>query len=329
MTTPLPAAPLAYPAPVAPATPKAHPPAESPIVILDSGVGGLSIARQIQRRLPQAPIAYVADFAALPYGEKSDDSLTAHIVALLTMVTARLRPRLIVIACNTASVVALHAVRQSLSVPIVGTVPAIKPAAQFSRNKVIGVLGTAATIRQPYVDALGKRYANDCVILRHAAGALVNVAEQKLRGATVASTAIEDAIVGLWRDHTGTAIPHSDTMDVIVLACTHFPLLTAELRSAARRVQNTTRGVSNKTSTRMPPRLRFIDGARGIAQRIVDVTVGQAWPNSAPIRRALITRRSARGGASLADTALAHAPIAVFAHLDIDKVDYIDDIAQT
>ena len=129
----------------------------APLLFFDSGVGGLSVLGPTRALLPTAPIVYVADSAAFPYGTRSEAEIAARVPALLGRLTERFRPRLAVIACNTASTIALPFVRAALDIPVVGTVPAIKPAAEQSRTRVIGVLGTEATVRQPYVDDLAAR----------------------------------------------------------------------------------------------------------------------------------------------------------------------------
>src|SRR3712207_2838987 len=119
-----------------------------PLLVFDSGVGGLSVLRPIRELLPDAPIVYAADSAGYPYGTKSESEIAARVPALLGRLAERFDPELIVIACNTASAIALDVVRAALDLPIVGTVPAIKPAAERSRTRVIGVLGTEATVRR-------------------------------------------------------------------------------------------------------------------------------------------------------------------------------------
>src|SRR5437763_300670 len=126
--------------------------ANAPILFFDSGVGGLSVLEPTLRLIPNAPIVYAADSAGYPYGKKSDAELASRVPALLGRLVERFHPRLAVIACNTASTIALEHVRSALDLPVVGTVPAIKPAAEMSKSRVIGVLGTEATVRQPYVD---------------------------------------------------------------------------------------------------------------------------------------------------------------------------------
>ena len=226
----------------------------APLLFFDSGIGGLSVLREARTLLPNAPVVYAADFAGLPYGEKSEADIAARVPALLGRLVERYRPRLVTIACNTASTIALAQVRSALDLPVVGTVPAIKPAAALSKTRVIGVLGTNATVRQPYVDNLAREFAGDALVLRHGAPALVSAAEAKLRGEAVDDTAVRAALDGLIEQ------PGGDRIDTIVLACTHFPLLAEELRRAA-------------------PGVAFVDGAEGIARRIAWLTRESGWPD--------------------------------------------------
>ena len=238
---------------------------DRPLLLFDSGVGGLSVLAATQALLPQAPLVYVADSAGFPYGTKSEFEIAARVPALLGRLAERYDPRLIVIACNTASTIALGAVRAALDLPIVGTVPAIKPAAEISETRVIGVLGTDATVRQPYVDDLAARFAGDCVVLRHGSAALVELAEAKLHGEKRPIADYRAAIAGLFDQ------PGGERIDVVVNACTHFPLVSDELAEAA------------------PHPVRFVDGAPGIARRVAYLTEGQDWPET-PLHRAVFTR---------------------------------------
>src|SRR5918993_3383687 len=224
-----------------------------PILIFDSGVGGLSVLKEIRELLPLAPIVYAADSAGYPYGTKSAAEIEARVPALLGRLAERFDPELIVIACNTASTIALDTVRVALDLPIVGTVPAIKPAAERSKTRVIGVLGTEATVRQPYVDRLAAEYAGDCLVLRHGSADLVGLAEAKLAGDAVSIEAVGAAAQPMFD------APSGDRIDVGVLACTHFPLLQEELNQAF-------------------PGVEWIDGGPGIARRIAWLTRDQAWP---------------------------------------------------
>ncbi len=237
----------------------------APILLFDSGVGGLTVLAALREVLPGAPVIYAADNAGLPYGSKTEAQIAARVSGLLGRMAERLKPRLVCIACNTASTIALSSVREVLAVPIVGTVPAIKPAAALTRRGTIGLLGTQATIRQAYVDRLEHEYAAGKRLLRHAAPELVEAAEAKLRGQSVDPAVIARAVAGL-RDQPG-----GEAIDTVVLACTHFPLLTAELAEG------------------FGPGVAFVDGAEGIARRIVDLTQGQAFARAEP-DYALFTR---------------------------------------
>jgi glutamate racemase len=237
-----------------------------PLLIFDSGVGGLSVLRPIRELLPRAPIVYVADSAGYPYGTKAASQIEARVPALLGRVVERFDPELIVIACNTASTIALDAVRAALDLPIVGTVPAIKPAAEQSTTRVIGVLGTETTVRQPYVDRLSAEFAADCTVLRHGSAALVDMAEAKLRGEATNPVDYRRILAGLLDQ------PEGDRMDTVVLACTHFPLVADELAAAA------------------PRPLVFLHGGDGIARRTAWLTRDKSWPDNPGEDIALFTR---------------------------------------
>jgi len=228
----------------------------APLLFFDSGVGGLSVLEPTRALLPTAPIVYVADNAGYPYGTKSDAELAERLPVLLGRLVEHYHPRLAVIACNTASTIALDHVRAALDIPVVGTVPAIKPAAEISLSRVIGVLGTAATVRQPYVDDLAARFAADCTVIRHGSPDLVAMAEGKLAGEEIDQQAIAAAIRPMLDQ------PHGAEIDTVVLACTHFPLIAEELGVAM-------------------PGVSFVDGGAGIARRIAWLTRGQAWPDVA------------------------------------------------
>lgn len=230
----------------------------APILLFDSGVGGLSVLAELRSALPQAPVIYAADNGGLPYGTKTEAEVAARVCGLLGRMSERFRPRLICIACNTASTIALAMVRDVLNVAVVGTVPAIKPAAELTRSDTIGLLGTAATVRQAYVDRLEAEFAAGRTLLRFAARELVGAAEGKLRGLPVDPAVIARAVAGL-RDQPGGA-----AIDTVVLACTHFPLLREEL------------------SAEFGPGVRLVDGAAGIARRIVHLTHGQPFRREVP-----------------------------------------------
>lgn len=229
---------------------------EKPILVFDSGVGGLSVLSEIRRACPQASIVYCADNAGFPYGVKTEEELSARIPALLGRLVERYRPLMAVIACNTASTIALANIRSVLNIPVVGTVPAIKPAAALSKSRVIGVLGTKATVRQAYVDKLVAEFAQDCSVLRFGSAELVELAEAKLRGGGAAISAYKAVMSGLLDQ------PEGGRMDTVVLACTHFPLVREELAHAA------------------PQIMHWVDSGAGIARRVAFLSAEHRWVGS-------------------------------------------------
>ena len=220
--------------------------------MFDSGVGGLSVYDALRQALPDAPIIYAADLAGLPYGTKSEKQIATRVAGLLGRMSERYQPRLACIACNTASTIALGMVREVLEIPVVGTVPAIKPAALATRSGNIGLIGTEATIRQAYVDDLERDFADGKQLFRIAAPGLVEVAEAKLRGQRIDMAVLSKAADAL------KALSGGKSIDTIVLACTHFPLLADELAEV------------------FSERVQLIDGAAGIARRIAHLVEGQA-----------------------------------------------------
>lgn len=215
-----------------------------PILIFDSGVGGLSVVRALRERLPGAPLAYVCDNAALPYGTKPDAWLIQRIVAVCAEAVAASGAVALVVACNTASTLALDALRERLTIPVVGTVPAIKPAAALSRSGVIGLLATSATVCRPYTDRLIADFAAGRTVVRVAADALVAQAERHVAGDALDPRALDEALAPLWT--------HPD-LDTVVLGCTHFPLLGKVLAERAPRL------------------LQWVDSGDAIARRTAQV----------------------------------------------------------
>lgn len=207
--------------------------------------------------MPHQRFLYAADYAGAPYGTKSEAEIASRVPALLGRLAERYDVSLITIACNTACTIALSHVRAALNLPIVGTVPAIKPASMMTKTGVIGLLGTDATIRQPYVDRLKERFATDYIMLKHGAPELVSAAEGKMRGEKVDMDIIRSAIDGL------TSQEHGQCIDHIIMGCTHFPLLIDELTQAA------------------PRDLKFLDGADGIARQIERLMIENGTPPAA------------------------------------------------
>ncbi len=192
------------------------------ILVFDSGVGGLSVLAEIRRRLPACELIYASDNAAFPYGLKSEAELVARVDAVLHALLETHPADIIVVACNTASTLTLPHIRSHFSQPIVGVVPAIKPAAARSRSRVIGLLATPATVARPYTQALIDEHAGDCRVIRVGSSDLVRMAEARLRGQPPAPDALADILAPF-------TAPDAEGLDTLVLACTHFPLLRAAL----------------------------------------------------------------------------------------------------
>lgn len=217
------------------------------ILAADSGLGGLSIVAEIRKALPQARLAYLCDNAYFPYGTKADQALLAHFLKVMAAAIARVSPTLIVTACNTISTICLPELRAATPIPVVGVVPAVKPAAALSRRKCIGVLATPATIDRPYTDDLIARHAADCRVLKLGSAELVAMAEAKLLGHKVDLDRLREILAPFLTP------PAAERPDVVVLACTHFPLLRAELEAVS------------------PPDIAWIDSGAAVARRVVEV----------------------------------------------------------
>lgn len=195
------------------------------VLIFDSGLGGLSIASELRNQLPQLSMLYVSDYAGFPYGLKSEPWLVERVETVLRKVLEQWQVKVLIIACNTASTVTLPSLRQRLPLPIVGVVPAIKPAAQFSTRKQIALLATPATIGRAYTAELIRDFAADCEVIRISSSRLVEIAEEKLRNKLPDQAELKVILSPILRQDENNSI------DTVVLACTHFPLLKPELTS--------------------------------------------------------------------------------------------------
>lgn len=236
----------------------------APILVFDSGVGGLTILDAIAQRLPGESLVFASDSAAFPYGPKPEDALVDRVHAVLDALVARYAPKLVVVACNTASTVALPRLRSHYTLPIVGVVPAIKPAAQRSQNRRIGLLATPGTVQRPYTDQLIAEFASDCTVVRVGSSELVREAEAKLRG--------QAPDMALLRALLGPIVAAG--ADTVVLGCTHFPLLAEELAQAA--------GTP----------LMWVDSGEAIARRVSALLTPDGLSQAAaPSRRAAFTRQ--------------------------------------
>ena len=213
-----------------------------PIVIFDSGVGGLSIYQEIKQALPELGVIYCSDTAAFPYGPKPEDEVVERTSFCLGQLAKKYNPSLAVIACNTASTISLPRVRRELDIPVVGVVPAIKTASEKSANRCIGLLATPGTIQRSYTDQLIKDFADDCQVIRVGSSELVHLAEQHLRGETVSKEALKAVIAPFF--------VNGYNPDAIVLGCTHFPLLRDELAKVS------------------PVPIQWVDSGAAIARRV-------------------------------------------------------------
>lgn len=243
------------------------PPLPPTVLILDSGVGGLSVYQHIQRLLPDLHYIYTFDNFAFPYGEKSEEFIVARVLKIVTAVHQRHALALAVIACNTASTVSLPTLRTHFSFPIVGVVPAIKPAAWLTRNKVIGLLATRATITCSYTQDLIKRFASGCQIEQLWSSELVKLAEAKLHGTRVSIDMLKE-ILTPW-------INMRKPPDTLVLGCTHFPLLIEELTQIlpqGTQMVDSGAAIARRTSLLLSPLSNRVSAEENIAYCLVKNT---------------------------------------------------------
>jgi glutamate racemase len=253
------------------------------ILVFDSGLGGLTVLREVAKTRPDARCVFVADDAFFPYGDHGESELIARVVALMGELIETHRPDLIVVACNTASTLVLPHLRARFTVPFVGTVPAIKPACAQSVSKRVSVLGTQATVSREYTRALIRDFANGSEVALVGSARLAAFAEAELQGEPVADGLIAQEIAPCFVDEDGRRT------DTIVLACTHYPLLLERLERLA------------------PWPVTFLDPAPAIARRVKDLSGPQesvgTQPNRAPTARIVFT--SGRTQSAALDAALA------------------------
>jgi glutamate racemase len=231
------------------------------ILIFDSGLGGLTVFRQIIKARPGARIIYVADDAFFPYSAHGEAVLVARVVALIGRLIDEHAPNCVVIACNTASTLVLPDLRARYRVSFVGTVPAIKPACALSRSRLVSVLGTEATVRREYTRALIRDFADGVEVTLVGSARLASYAEAEFNGTPVADSLIAAELAPCFIKADGRRT------DTIVLACTHYPLLLARLEQLA------------------PWPVTFVDPAPAIARRAVDLSgAGTGVSASSPAR---------------------------------------------
>ncbi|QWG25293.1 glutamate racemase [Bradyrhizobium sediminis] len=220
------------------------------ILVFDSGLGGLTVLREIVRARPDAHYVYVADDAFFPYGHHSEEQIIARVVPLIGELIAARAPDLVVIACNTASTLVMSHLRAEYQVPFVGTVPAIKPACASSRTKRVSVLGTKGTVQREYTRALIRDFSQGCEVTLVGSPELASLAETALSGEAVGDAAIAAEIAPCF---VGAGASDPARTDTVVLACTHYPLLLDRLKRLA------------------PWPVDWIDPAPAIARRVSDL----------------------------------------------------------
>ncbi len=197
------------------------------LLFVDSGLGGLTVLSAARSSVPQADVLFIADDAGFPYGSKSETALIARLLTLIGPAAGEFEPDCIVLACNTASTIALKTLRENFSVPIVGTVPAVKPAAALTRSGLVSVLATPATVAREYTRALIKQFGAEARFTLVGAPTLAALAEAHASGAAVDEEAIAREIAPAFADEGGRRT------DVVVLGCTHYPLLLDKLAALA------------------------------------------------------------------------------------------------
>lgn len=236
-----------------------------PVLFLDSGIGGLSVLREARVLMPDRRFVYVADDAAFPYGGWAEEALLAHLLALMRQLVAVHDPALVVIACNTASTLALAALRAAHpGLPFVGTVPAIKPAAERTRSRLVSVLATPGTVRRAYTADLIATFAGRCEVTLVGSDRLAGVAEAHLRAGVLNESEIAAEIAPCFIERNGRRT------DIVVLACTHYPFLANVFRRLA------------------PWPVDWLDPAEAIARRALALLPGEP-PTEGPPDAAALT----------------------------------------
>jgi glutamate racemase len=238
------------------------------VLVFDSGLGGLTVYRELLNARPDARYVYAADDALFPYGNLKPSQLIGRVTAVIGSLIEAHHPDLVVVACNTASTLVLPALRGRFAIPFVGTVPAIKPACAASSSKLVSVLGTNATVTREYTQALIREFASGCAVTLVGSSHLARYAEAELGDEPVADALILAEIAPCFVEEG------EGRTDVVVLACTHYPLLIERL-------------------TRLAPwPVAFLDPAPAIARRVVDL-IGQAEsPRPVPGRAVFTSERS-------------------------------------
>jgi len=222
-------------------------PSSPAILVFDSGLGGLTVYREIAKLRGDARVVYAADDEAFPYGRLSEAELSERVISVMGKLIEAHSPDLVVIACNTASTLVLQDLRHHFSLPFIGTVPAIKPACATSHSRLVSVLGTEATVAREYTKALIRDFAQGCDVTLIGSRRLAVLAEDFLRGEMIDDDDIAEELLPCFKELDGART------DTVVLACTHYPLLLARFEKLA------------------PWPVTFVDPAPAIARRVVDL----------------------------------------------------------
>ncbi|MCO7227067.1 glutamate racemase [Pleionea sp. CnH1-48] len=221
------------------------------ILIMDSGIGGLTVFNAIREKLPEVVCHYIADHAYFPYGTKTEKVLEKRMKELLRWALDKHQLDAVVIACNSASTAVLDELRAEFAIPFIGVVPAIKTAAELTQKKSIGLLATEGTVNRQYTEQLIQDFARDCKVTRVASSDLVHLAEEKIQGKLSTLEPLREIVSPLI----------AAKVDVVVLGCTHFPWFREELKHIA-------------------PDIQWIDSGEAIARRVefilADLTTDEA-----------------------------------------------------
>lgn len=198
------------------------------ILVFDSGIGGLTVLRELRVMMPEQHFIYVVDDASFPYGNWKADELNSHILELFEQLIVTYQPEMVVIACNTASTLVMKGLRSRFpDVKFVGTVPAIKPAAEQTRSGLVSVLATPGTVEREYTRGLVRSFASQCHVRLVGSANLATFAEAHIRREVIDEAELLAEITACFVEKDGKRT------DIVVLACTHFPFLTNEFRKIA------------------------------------------------------------------------------------------------
>lgn len=238
---------------------------DEPILVFDSGIGGLTVLRELRTVMPDRPFVYVADDAGFPYGDWEEAALVARISNLFESLLGTYRPRLAVIACNTASTLVMPELRSRFDIPFVGTVPAIKPAAERTKSSLVSVLATPGTVRRDYTRGLIARFARRCEVHLVGSKRLAAMAEAHIRGGGIDVEEVRGEIADCFQERSGART------DIVVLACTHYPFLANVFRKLA------------------PWPVDWLDPAEAIARQALKLLPAAAANASSGFDRAIFT----------------------------------------